>query len=145
MSAKSPIKPRFSIVLVEPQIAGNTGAIGRTCVALGIKLFLIRPYGFKLDEKALRRAGLDYWQHIDLQEFDSWQDFMMAELPEREQLLFFSSKSDSLYYHAPYHPQGYLVFGNETNGLPPGDHLRLLRQCLHPAHELGQSALPQSQ
>ena len=76
------MKPKFSIVLVAPEIPGNTGSIGRTCVALGIELILIKPYGFDISEKAVRRAGLDYWKHLKLTEFESFSDFLQTRSPK---------------------------------------------------------------
>ena len=82
--------------LVNPDIPGNTGSIGRTCVALGMRLILIKPYGFEITEKALRRAGLDYWKHVNLTEYDSVEDFFEGENPDPETLHFFSRFSKSL-------------------------------------------------
>lgn len=107
---------RFNIVLHAPDIPGNTGSIGRTCVALGLRLILIKPYGFDLSEKAVRRAGLDYWKHIELSEYDSWDDFITSESPEN--LIFFSKTGAKNYYEAPYKENCYLVFGSETKALP---------------------------
>lgn len=110
-------KPRFKIVLLAPEIPGNTGSIGRTCVALDLELILIRPYGFEIDEKAVRRAGLDYWKHVRLKEFDSWDDFIRKEQPQN--LIFLENTGEKLYYDAPYASDCYLVFGRETTGFPP--------------------------
>jgi hypothetical protein len=71
----------MKIVLVAPEIPGNTGTIGRTCVALDMELILIRPYGFELSDKTVRRAGLDYWKHVRLQEYDDWEAFMADRAP----------------------------------------------------------------
>ncbi len=109
---------KFKIVLFAPEIPGNTGSIGRTCVALDLELILIRPYGFEIDEKAVRRAGLDYWKHVQLREFDSWDDFLAREIPPREKLLFFENTGAKLHYEAPYAADCYLIFGGETRGLP---------------------------
>ena len=89
-------KPLLNIVLHRPDIPGNTGSIGRTCVALGARLILIKPYGFEITEKALRRAGLDYWKHIDLREYDSFEDFYENEQPTNESMHFFSRFSKPL-------------------------------------------------
>lgn len=110
--------PRFKIVLFAPEIPGNTGSIGRTCVALNLELILIKPYGFSLDEKAVRRAGLDYWKYVQLKEFESWSDFMAGEKPERSKLIFLENTGSELYYHAPYVNDCYLIFGRETTGFP---------------------------
>lgn len=107
----------FKIVLFEPEIPGNTGSIGRTCVALGIELILIRPYGFDIDEKAVRRAGLDYWKHVKLAEYNNWDDFLKNEKPERSQLFILENNQDQNYYDAGYTPGCYLIFGSETKGV----------------------------
>ena len=92
---------KFSVVLIAPEIPGNTGSIGRTCVALDLRLILIKPYGFDLSEKAVRRAGLDYWKYADITEYDSWSDFIDGEKPSRESLLFFENATGKLVYDAP--------------------------------------------
>lgn len=112
-------KTKFKIVLFAPEIPGNTGSIGRTCVALGLELILIKPYGFEIDEKAVRRAGLDYWKYVQLKEFDSWEDFLERESPPREKLIFLENTGKKLFYDAPYTQDCYLVFGQETTGFPP--------------------------
>jgi tRNA (cytidine/uridine-2'-O-)-methyltransferase len=109
---------KFKIVLFAPEIPGNTGSIGRTCVALNLELILIKPYGFEIDEKAVRRAGLDYWKHVQLKEFDSWEDFLMKERPEKNKLLFFENNGEKLHYEASYSHDCYLIFGGEKRGIP---------------------------
>ena len=111
-------KPKFSIVLVNPEIPGNTGSIGRTCVALNLELILIKPYGFDLSEKAVRRAGLDYWKYVNLVEFDSVEEFIEKRKPESEKLFFFSRFSEESYFKAKFIEDSYLIFGSETKGLP---------------------------
>lgn len=110
--------PKFKIVLFAPEIPGNTGSIGRTCVALNLELILIKPYGFDISEKAVRRAGLDYWKHVSLKEFDSWEDFLIREKPPREKLFFYENNGEKLHYDAPYSEGCYLIFGGETRGIP---------------------------
>ncbi|RPF71997.1 tRNA (cytidine(34)-2'-O)-methyltransferase [Aurantiacibacter spongiae] len=107
-----------AIVLVHPEIPHNTGAIGRTCVALDMELVLIRPYGFVLSDKLLKRAGLDYWQHVRLAEFDSWDAFLGERQPRREQVFAFEEYGARSFYDAEYPADAYLVFGRETAGLP---------------------------
>ena len=80
---------QFKIVLFAPEIPGNTGSIGRTCVALNLELILIRPYGFEINEKAVRRAGLDYWKFVKLKEYDSWEQFLLIEKPDHHKIFFF--------------------------------------------------------
>src|SRR3989339_399461 len=107
---------RFKIVLYKPLIPGNTGSIGRTCVALDLELILIKPYGFNLDEKEVRRAGLDYWKHVKLKEFDNWNSFFQEEKPQA--IFFFSKLAKKNIYQANFSPDCYLIFGSETTGLP---------------------------
>ena len=109
-------KTRFNIVLYAPDFPGNTGSIGRTCVALGLRLILIKPYGFDLSEKAVRRAGLDYWKHIDLTEYESWEEFVSNEAPEN--MILFSKSGEKLFYEAPFQENCFLIFGSETKALP---------------------------
>ncbi len=109
---------KFSLVLFSPEIPGNTGTIGRTALALDLELCLIRPYGFDISEKAVRRAGLDYWKHVNLSEFDSWDDFLNKRSPKHEQLFFLSTKGKNSYFKANFKNDCYIVFGQETKGLP---------------------------
>jgi tRNA (cytidine/uridine-2'-O-)-methyltransferase len=108
----------MKIVLVTPEIPYNTGAIGRTCVALNLELILIKPYGFSLDEKAVRRAGTDYWKYVHLSEYDSWQRFLDDRRPLPESLYFFEEHGGQTFYDPDYRQDGYLVFGCESKGLP---------------------------
>ena len=111
-------KTRFKIVLYEPLIPGNTGSIGRTCVGLNLELILIHPLGFDLSEKALRRAGLDYWKHVQIKEYQNWADFLEKEKPKKEQLLFFEKDGSKHFKEAPYAEDCYLIFGQEVDGFP---------------------------
>tara|TARA_B110000211_G_scaffold40684_2_gene42121 strand:+ start:1699 stop:2172 length:474 start_codon:yes stop_codon:yes gene_type:complete len=110
--------PHMKLVLVTPEIPWNTGAIGRTCVALNLELILIKPYGFSLDEKSVRRAGTDYWKHVHLSEYDNWQHFLDERQPPRDALYFFEENGAQNFYTPDYDPDGYLVFGCESKGLP---------------------------
>ena len=107
----------FNIVLINPEIPGNTGSIGRTCVALGLKLHLIHPLGFDLGEKAVKRAGLDYWKYVDLEEHQSWEAFLSSQKPANL-ILYSRFSQERAYYEAPYTEGAYLVFGSETKGIP---------------------------
>jgi len=107
-----------SIVLVHPEIPGNTGSVGRTCVALDLELVLIKPYGFELTDARVKRAGLDYWQHLRLTEYDSWDAFMADRRPRTEQLFMFEDDGQQSFYEPDYPDDAYLVFGCETKGLP---------------------------
>jgi tRNA (cytidine/uridine-2'-O-)-methyltransferase len=106
------------IVLVEPEIHANAGNVGRTCVALGAKLWLVRPLGFRLDDRHFRRAGLDYWQHLDWEIANDWAD-LTRRLPDARHW-FFSKTAGRLYTEVQYEASDVLVFGSETRGLPPG-------------------------
>ncbi len=109
----------LKLVLVAPEIPGNTGTIGRTCVALGLELILIKPYGFDISDKSVRRAGLDYWKHVRLSEYDDWQSFLADRAPRQEQLFFFEEWGARSFYEPDYPRDAYLVFGRETKGLAP--------------------------
>jgi tRNA (cytidine/uridine-2'-O-)-methyltransferase len=111
-------EPFFRIVLHAPEIPGNTGSLGRTCVALNAELILIKPYGFDISEKAVRRAGLDYWKHVRLKEYDHWEHFLEKEKPERDQIMLFEKGDGKPWHSAPYRKGCYLVFGGETRGVP---------------------------
>ncbi|MFT4960574.1 MAG: tRNA (cytidine/uridine-2'-O-)-methyltransferase [Paracoccaceae bacterium] len=110
--------PCLKLVLVTPEIPYNTGAIGRTCVALNLELILIKPYGFSLDEKSVRRAGTNYWKHVQLSEYDTWKSFLADRKPPRESLYFFEEHGAQSVYDPEYQDDAYLVFGCESKGLP---------------------------
>jgi tRNA (cytidine/uridine-2'-O-)-methyltransferase len=111
-------EPRMKLVLVTPEIPVNTRALRRSSVALGLELGLIKPYVFSLDEKSVRRAGQDYWKHVHLSEYDSWEDFVATRNPPRDSLYFFEEHGAQTVYDPDYDPDGYLVFGCESEGLP---------------------------
>ena len=100
----------FSIVLLRPEIPHNTGAIGRLCVGLGVKLNLVRPLGFQLDDKSVARAGLDYWPHLEKAIHDTWEDYLAAERPKR--VFFLSTHGEKSLYDIVFEPGDALVFGN---------------------------------
>ncbi len=104
------------IVLVRPEIPPNTGSIARLCAATGTPLHLVAPLGFKIDDKHLKRAGLDYWEYVDVRLHDSWDDFLRRQGEER--LLYFSKRALNSYTQARYQENDFLVFGQETVGLP---------------------------
>ena len=107
------------VVLVHPEIHWNTGNAGRTCLATGATLHLVEPLGFSLDEREVKRAGLDYWEHVDLRTWPSWDAFERV-LPSLGDPWFFSTKSERFYWDAPLGASDdvVLVFGRETGGLP---------------------------
>ena len=105
------------VVLLEPEIAPNTGNIARLCAATHTCLHLIEPLGFKLDDAQLKRAGMDYWQHVKWQRWANWPNFYSA-LPEGVRLWFIESRGPRVYSKASFMLEDYLVFGRETAGLP---------------------------
>ncbi|MFA7184348.1 MAG: tRNA (cytidine(34)-2'-O)-methyltransferase [Victivallales bacterium] len=107
----------YNIVLVCPEIPQNTGNIGRLCVSTNTRLHLIEPLGYSLDDKYLKRSGMDYWQYLELAVYGGWQDFLEKN-PEAE-LYFFSTKATEIFWDCPYSDNSFLVFGNEGRGLPP--------------------------
>lgn len=113
------------VVLVHPEIHWNTGNAGRTCLATGARLHLIEPLGFSLDVRQVRRAGLDYWEHVDLQVWRDWETFE-RELPQLGEPYFFSTKAARVWWHAPLGQSQdvVLIFGRETGGLPADIHNR---------------------
>jgi len=110
----------INVVLFEPEIPQNTGNIGRTCVAVGAKLWLVEPLGFDLTEKRLRRAGLDYWQHLDLEIVRDWEQ-LLRHLPDMSPWVFTKHATQS-YLDARYDIGDTLIFGNESSGLPTHIH-----------------------
>ena len=106
----------MQIVLFQPEIPPNTGSVARLCAATLTPLHLIEPLGFKIDDKHLKRAGLDYWEFVDLHVHRSWQRFSGAVRPER--LWFFSKRATKSYTSVGYEDGDFLVFGPETRGLP---------------------------
>ncbi len=128
-------EPLLHIVLLQPEIPHNTGSVGRTCVAAGAKLWLVRPLGFRLDDYYLRRAGLDYWPHLEWEAVDDWAA-LMAGLPSA-QLYYFTKTATRSYTAVKYHPGDVLVFGSESQGLPAGilepNRERALRIPIRPA------------
>jgi tRNA (cytidine/uridine-2'-O-)-methyltransferase len=107
----------MQIVLVEPEIPPNTGNVARLCAATRSRLHLVEPLGFKLDDTQLKRAGMDYWQHVQWQRWPDWVCFRKAAAPEAK-FWFIESGGPRLYTEAQFGPDDYLVFGRETAGLP---------------------------
>jgi len=113
-----PLDPPLKIVLVEPDIPHNTGSIARSCAAVGAELHLVEPLGFQLTDKHMKRAGLDYWEHVTLVRHRSLDQFLEHAADDRK--FFFTTKGDRVYQDIVYQPGDYLVFGSETRGLPLG-------------------------
>ena len=111
------------VALVHPEIHWNTGNAGRSCLAAGATLHLIEPLGFSLDEREVRRAGLDYWEYVDLRVWRDWASFE-EELPRLGAPFFFSTRASRMYWEADYGPETVLIFGRETGGLPQSLHDR---------------------
>ena len=108
---------RFNVVLVEPEIPPNTGNIARLCSSTHTHLHLVEPFGFTLEDRDLRRAGMDYWQHVEWTRWSNWFEFT-ANVPDASQLWMIESGGPTRYANADFHRGDYLVFGRETLGLP---------------------------
>lgn len=106
----------LNIVLYEPEIPANTGNIGRTCVATGTKLHLIEPLGFRLDEKSLKRAGMDYWKDLDVTTYIDFNDF--KEKNPGAKIYMATTKAPNVYTDVEYEPDCYIMFGKESAGIP---------------------------
>ena len=106
----------FNIVLLEPEIPANTGNIGRTCVATGTRLHLIEPLGFRLSEKDLRRAGMDYWPQLDVTTYVNYEDFLKKNPGARPYMA--TTKGPRVYTEAQFEPDCYIMFGKESAGIP---------------------------
>jgi len=105
----------FNIVLFNPQIPPNTGNIGRLCVNAGAKLHIVKPIGFDITEKAVKRAGLDYWEKLDLTIWENIEDFLKSVNTSR--CFFATTKTDKPYFEAEFKPGDYIIFGSETKGI----------------------------
>lgn len=112
------ISKQFNIVLVEPEIPPNTGNIARLCGATNTKLHLVHPLGFEITDKELKRAGLDYWHLLDIQEYENWNDFFrrFADSPSRR-FWFISTRGEKNIWDVEFTPGDFLIFGSETKGL----------------------------
>ena len=131
-------EPLLNVVLYHPEIPQNTGNIGRTCVGVGAKLWLIEPLGFKIDEKHIRRSGMDYWKHLDLEVVQSWEEVVQAVQPKN--IWYLTKHAQKMVWDAKMEPGDILLFGSESSGLSqeimeenPENQLRL------PTHEIVRS------
>ena len=106
----------LKIVLFEPEIPANTGNIGRTCVATGTRLHLIEPLGFRLNEKSIKRAGMDYWEHLDVTRYINFEDFL--EKNPGAKIYMATTKGQHVYTEVNYEPDCYIMFGKESAGIP---------------------------
>lgn len=106
----------LNIVMVEPEIPQNTGNVARTCAATGARLHLVKPMGFEIDDKKLKRAGLDYWHLVDITYYESLDEFM--EIHKNDTMFYFTTKAPRAYTEVEFSDDVYLLFGKETKGLP---------------------------
>lgn len=111
---------KINIVMVEPEIPQNTGNIARSCAATGAKLHLVKPLGFEITDKYLKRAGLDYWDKVEIEEHESLQDFLNKYKPEENNMFYASTKATHCYSDVDYskYEEVFILFGKETKGLP---------------------------
>ncbi len=119
---------QLNIVLYEPEIPSNTGNIGRTCAATNTRLHLIEPLGFRLSEKEIRRAGMDYWQELDVTRYLHWEDFL--EKNPNAKIYMATTKARQTYTEVSYEPDCYLMFGKESAGIPEEILIRYPKQCI---------------
>ena len=110
--------PFFNVVLVEPEIPNNTGNIGRTCVGGNAHLHLVGRLGFEISDRQLKRAGLDYWKHLAWTQHSSWEE-LWAQIPDPSRVFLLSAKAKKSYFEAQFQFGDWLIFGKETQGLPP--------------------------
>lgn len=108
----------MNIVLLEPEMPANTGNIGRTCVATGSRLHLIEPLGFEISDKMLKRAGLDYWPHLDVTVYENFADFLEMNPGAKDKLFMATTKGPNLYTEAKFPEDAYIMFGRESAGIP---------------------------
>jgi tRNA (cytidine/uridine-2'-O-)-methyltransferase len=107
----------MNVVLVEPEIPPNTGNVARLCAATKSVLHLIEPFGFRLDDAQLKRAGMDYWQHVEWHRWKNWNEFELAHKPDAGRFWFIESGGPKIYSEANFSPDDFLIFGRETAGL----------------------------
>ncbi len=118
----------MNIVLLEPEIPDNTGNIGRTCVATGLSLHLIKPLGFDISEKAVRRAGLDYWKDLDLRVYENYDDFLQQN--DNPPVIMATTKAEKKYTDITYDRNCYIMFGKESKGIPEELLIRAPQNCV---------------
>lgn len=134
-------RDNLQIVLVEPEIHGNTGNIGRTCLAVGAQLHLVEPLGFSLDDAKVRRAGLDYWQRVQPRVWSDWKSFESGMLAMGEPYVF-TAEAETEYWDVRYAERAVLLFGRESVGLPREIRDRYRDRCVRfPIHDRGVRSL----
>lgn len=121
-------QPLLHVVLYEPEIPQNTGNIGRSCVAVGAKLWLVRPLGFRLEDRYLKRAGMDYWEHLDWEVVDDWN--ALQRKLEGHRFWFFTKHATTAPWEVQYRQSDVLVFGSESRGLPERIRTEHLATCV---------------
>jgi len=137
-----PPEPPFQVVLVSPSIPPNTGNVARTCAVTGSRLHLVGPLGFSLDEKRLRRAGLDYWEDLSAEVYDGWPDFEARALRGQiGKLHLFSARAERSLFDVRFQPGDFLAFGSEQLGLPPALVAAWPSRCLSIPVKDGQRSL----
>ena len=109
---------KINIVMVEPEIPQNTGNVARTCACTGASLHLVKPLGFEIDDKKMKRAGLDYWNSLDITYYDNLAQFLEMHKEDMDKMYFFTTKGQKRHSDVQYPNNAYLVFGKETKGLP---------------------------
>jgi tRNA (cytidine/uridine-2'-O-)-methyltransferase len=127
------VSPFFNVVLVEPEIPQNTGNIGRTCVATNSALHLIKPYGFEISDRNLKRAGLDYWPHLTWREYDHWAAYQQT-MQEPQRVFYLSAFGERDFFKEEFRLGDSFVFGKETQGLPKDLLRREAKQVLKIPH-----------
>lgn len=120
----------FNIVLLEPEIPANTGNIGRTCVACGLRLHLIEPLGFIINDKNLKRAGMDYWKDLDWYLYNDYEDFLAKNPDSIGRTYYATTKAHKTYADADYKPGDYIMFGKESAGIPEEILVRNEEACI---------------
>jgi len=128
----------FNIVLIEPEIPNNTGAIGRLCVNTDTTLHLIKPLGFDISDKAVRRAGLDYWNKLDLHVYENFEEFLSKHGQNSERFFIATTKTENLYFDATFQNGDYILFGSETKGVAE-DIMKQFKQITIPMGRQGRS------
>ena len=131
----------FNIVLLEPEIAANTGNIGRTCVVTGSKLHLIRPFGFRIGEKEIKRAGLDYWEKLSPEIYDDIEDFSKKNPYATGNMYFATTKAERTYADVKFCPGDFIMFGKESAGIPEEILCRNKDRCIRIPMAQGERSL----
>ena len=131
----------MNIVLLEPEIALNTGNIGRTCVATSTKLHLIEPMGFVLSEKNIKRAGMDYWERLDVKRYKDLDDFFSKNKDANNNIFYATTKALNTYNEVKYNDNSYIVFGSEGSGIPEDILVKNKNRCIRIPMTTGERSL----